>query len=372
MTKAQEAYRRAALKRQQAVLRDARRTELAIVAEQDVCFGLIMDDYRRGHTSGGTITRRLQAFAAAVQNIIGDALALGAHDWWRSAVELWADAAVEEPRLMAAIALSPRRSLAESKARDRASAAFALLDILTPPSMREVLEIINAPVNGLTWRERLSGMTSRRVSQRGIANAVAEAYAAGGNIDDVTRAVRPLVHESSTAARRIARTESLRVANEMHERSMDEAGDIVIGHTYTATLDAVTRPEHAARHGRVVKKPGYRIALPDGPNCRCEWIPIFDHDVKIFGRPGTLPPEASKVEAFAGWFDQQPRHRRVAVVGTDAYARAQTKFGVQDPTWEQVTAASPSIETERIRGTLEEKQTAAREARRASRRMEAA
>lgn len=369
---AQAAYVRGSKGRQLDVLRDCRRTELALVAEQDRCFGLIMGDYRAGVMSGSSIERRLDALSMVFRDTLDDAFTVGAHDWWHSAVGLWADAAAVDSRLMAAIALTPSANgLAESRGSNRSSAFSALLQILTPPDVREVLQIINTPVNGQTWGERLKTLTSKQVTQRGIANAVAAAYSAGGNVADVAQAVKPLVAGSTVTARRIARTESVRIANELHERSMDEAGDAVIGYTRRATLDSVTQPSHAAANGRVFKKDQDRESLPSRPNCRCWYDPILSSDVLVFGRANSLPPEVQHVEAFAGWFDQQSRTRRVAVVGEKAYARAVAKYGVQDPTWEQVTGASPTLEVDRLRGTLQERQDAAVAARR-SRRKDAA
>lgn len=358
--RATDAYRDASVGRQRSILRDVSRTELAIVRESDLCYGLILSDYREGTLSSSSILRRLEAFSMSVRDVLDDSLRLGSVDWWRSAVELWGVAAEKDPRILASIALAPERPLIESKTR---TVLGALFEILKAPETLEVLSIINAPVNGKTWRERLSTMTSQRISSARVAKAVAVAYSAGGNIEDVRRAIRPLVQSSAAAARTIARTESVRVANAMAERSMSQAGSALLGYTYNATLDDVVRPEHAARNGRVYKVGEKRIELPDGPNCRCWYTPILSSDVKVFGRPGSLPPEASKVVAFASWFDQQTPGRRIAIVGEKVYRAAALKAGVAVPSWEDVGAVSPNIESERIRGELETKQAAARAAR---------
>lgn len=361
--KATAVYRKAGDLRQEQVLHDASRTEAAIAAAGDDCFTGIMDDWRARKLSEGTYYNRLQAYDAQVGGIIEDALRLGAHDWWESALLLWAKAADAEPSLMAAIALSPKNELKESSFV--AGAFSMLLKIVDPPTHREVMSIINKPVNGETWRERLGQMTTRRVAPGAVAKAIANAYSAGGNVDDVKRALRPIVGTKGAAARTIARTESVRVANEMHERSMAQAGDALIGYTYEATLDDVVRPEHAARHGRVFKKDDpKRIQLPDGPNCRCHYSAIIAADVTVFGRPGSLPPEAKKVEEFANWYDKQSPHRREQIVGKERFKAAVEKYGVGDPSWEQVTSASPNLETLRVRGDLEKAARAARSQRR--------
>lgn len=360
-SRAQSAYSAANLQRQRSVVADARRAELAIVSEADECFGHIMSDHRDGSLSDATIRRRLESFALSVRDVIEKALVLGSRTWWNASVDVWARAAEQDPALMRAIAFSPRASgtLRESASEYRA-AAFALLEIMSPPSVLEVLSIVNAPVNGQTWRERLSVMTSLRVSQREMAGAIAKAYAAGGNISEVQRAIRPLVQKSASAARTIARTESLRVANTMRERASEAAGDAVVGYTRRATLDDVTRPEHARQNGRVFKKGEPRPSMPDGPNCRCWYDDILATDVKVFGRPGSLPPEARHVEAFARWFDGETPARKVAAVGREAFDRAAAKFKTTNPSWEQIGGATPDIESQRIRGELDQKIAAAK------------
>lgn len=150
--------------------------------------------------------------------------------------------------------------------------------IFKPLSRAEVDAIISQKVAGVTWQQRLRHW-SRKISDVGaLKDRLAQLYSRGANIDEMARELKPLVSMIEASARRIARTEGMRIANMTNDKTYEDAG--VDEFLYHATLDDVVRPEHAADHGKVFTKKN-KIPLPRGPNCRCWYSPVFSGDYKM-------------------------------------------------------------------------------------------
>lgn len=158
-----------------------------------------------------------------------------------------------------------------------------VLDLLfPPPSEQQVFAIVFAT----GWQLRLA---SKLATPEALAQTVATGLVLGQSPPEIARQLLPVVQGVESAARRIARTEGLRVAGEMQLRCSEQLGDLVIGQRVRATLDVNTRPAHRARDGQAYYarpgpgQQGYdRMPRPpleaDGTvawNCRCYLTPIL-------------------------------------------------------------------------------------------------
>lgn len=141
------------------------------------------------------------------------------------------------------------------------------------------------------WPRRIAAQT-RLADPATIATLITQGLAAGRTPAQIARDVRPLVQGVQTSARRVARTECMRVAGEVQLQAWDELGDMVVGYQVHATLDQNTRPEHRDRDGTTYwkePKPGQKglDEMPRPPlesardsykvafNCRCFLAPVL-------------------------------------------------------------------------------------------------
>jgi len=156
-----------------------------------------------------------------------------------------------------------------------------VFSVFDPPPRARILEIIRKPVAGETWKQRLNKWSHRIVSKEQLIDRIARTYSEGGNLEDLKRAILPLVRNVETTARRIARTEGMRIAGEMANETFLQERDEIVAYHLNATLDSHTRPEHRARDGRCYlpgPDGGVPWVVPDKPNCRCHWTPVFRWD----------------------------------------------------------------------------------------------
>ncbi len=120
----------------------------------------------------------------------------------------------------------------------------------------------------------------------------------GQSQQEIARAILPAVQGVRASARRIARTESLRVAGAVQMDTHEGLGDLVVGYRVMATVDKNTRAWHAKRDGTIYyadPAPGQKgyAQMPHPPeepadpaerpagtpqmafNCRCTLIPVL-------------------------------------------------------------------------------------------------
>lgn len=127
-------------------------------------------------------------------------------------------------------------------------------------------------------REFLDGYVSElaeglaKTSYDNVRRIVEASQQEGASVDDVARQLREGLPElNDRRAMLIARTETIRAANGASLHQAIESG-VVTTKTWTATMDARTRPEHMAMHGTTV---AIDAEFPNGeqypgePNCRC-------------------------------------------------------------------------------------------------------
>ena len=222
--------------------------------------------------------------------------------------------------------------------------------IIPPPSEDVVRSIIETETAGTSWQgriEKLSGL----VDPERTANALVKGYAEGKNLQELTRDVLPHVTgQVRSSAKRIARTEGLRVANEMQRQSYQDLGPLMVGIQILETLDNNTRPHHALRHGTIYFNDGRQPdisklpVLPDEPNCRGFDIPVLKTPDEIANDP-ELKSEFENADGepipdpqtYSQWFDEADEGRRKLAVGVRRYAavvkRLQQRGEKRSPKW---------------------------------------
>lgn len=231
---------------------------------------------------------------------------------------------------------------------DEEWAAWVEENVFPPPSREAVLEIIHRPNAGVAWKERIRGL-SKLVEPEKIASAMTAGIADGKNIAELSRDVLQHVEGGIKAsARRIARTEGLRVANTMQRDSYADLGDLSVGIQILETLDQHTRPHHALRSGQIFYSDGRQPdisqapVLPDEPNCRGFDIPVmsppeeFRDDpvmAALFQNAGghAIPDPAT----YSQWWAGADVGRKKISVGSGRFnAMARKLGGTREPEWE--------------------------------------
>lgn len=224
---------------------------------------------------------------------------------------------------------------------------FVARNVFPPPSIERIAEIVTQPVAGVAWPERIRAL-SRLVEPGKVATAIVAGVGEGLNPQQIYKEVLPLVDGGvKSSARRIARTESLRVANEMQREMYKDIDDLVVGIQIVASLDERTRPHHVLRNGTVYWKDGRspRVeelpVLPDEPNCRCFDVPVLSTPDGFGDDPGltadirnasgySVPDPA----AYSAWFDKADHGRRAIAVGARRYNEMKNRLsGIRSPEW---------------------------------------
>lgn len=244
----------------------------------------------------------------------------------------------DAPQAALAIALSLQeaRQLTGPQRRQVQAQLFPAL------SAERTAQIVMQPTNGMTWNARIARISGLAPPEQ-LAALVVQGISQGQTLDRMARMILPSVQNVRTSARRIARTEGMRVAHEARMTAYDGLGDLVIGYQIHATMDWRVRPHHAARNGTVYykqPKPGQpsvaRMPRPpleeDGTvahNCRCYITPVLDVDPDIERDPAAkalftdndhklVPDPVTYSDWFASASDQERRWavgaRRLATI----------------------------------------------------------
>lgn len=194
-----------------------------------------------------------------------------------------------------------RLPLREADTDDR----VALFDLIFPPPDAAT---VDAVVYASGWPARVAA-SSRLAAPELLAATVAQGYAAGQSQRQIAQDLLPHVRQVQASARRVARTEGLRIAHEVQLRAHAGLGDLVIGYQVHATRDSRTRPAHAARDGTVYYRnpqpgqPGYD-AMPRPPleadgtvahNCRCWLSPVLRDPDSAQAAAEPLPAGATRL-----------------------------------------------------------------------------
>ncbi len=250
-------------------------------------------------------------------------------------------------------------------------AAWVAENVFPPPPLETVLEIVHRPMGGLDYKERITAL-SKLVDPDRVANALVTGYAEGKNVAQLAKDVLPHVEGGIKAsARRIARTEGLRIANTMQRESYKDLGDLMIGLQILETLDQNTRPHHALRHGTIYYingTPPIEEApdLPDEPNCRGFDVPVLRPPEELANDPVMAPVFQNAAGhaipdpvTYSQWWQSADVGRQKIAVGTGRYNAMASKLGgTREPEWEDfIDAKGRRLKVAELKGeTVEERE----------------
>ena len=226
--------------------------------------------------------------------------------------------------------------------------------LLFPPlSQADVDRILVSPgYNKLTWQERFQRYVP--ADQDAIHRELVAGIGEGENIRGLRKRMETIVAGPSYKAQRIARTEGRRVAEQGSMEAYSGMGEMLEGMQILAVMDEATRPEHAARNGKI-----YRVRddgppdqffdeegrplpeLPDAPNCRCTSIPVlktpkeFEDDPRVKAEFENAAREnIPDPAAYTEWWQSTAEKNRVEAVGVRRYQVVDDRLSAgQLPEW---------------------------------------
>jgi SPP1 gp7 family putative phage head morphogenesis protein len=168
----------------------------------------------------------------------------------------------------------------------------------------------------------------------------------------IAKQLLPAVNNVRASARRVARTEGLRVLHAAQDRCHEQIDDIIAGQQIHATIDANTRPHHRARNGAVwmkgsseTKQEALQLehgadGVPDEANCRCWISPIMTPPAHIVNDPAKMAvftQNAGKVvpdpKTWDTWFQGADDRRRRVAVGVKRLRAAERIVGKDQLTY---------------------------------------
>ena len=270
--------------------------------------------------------------------------------WWRAEFPPLVFAEDKEPNGGGVPPLIPRSDLEPVTAKQNLSPAEyqKLLKevVFPPPSEQQVRDIVLRPINGKAWPARVNDLSRLVTDPNGLADQLTKAYASGANLDDLQKMARPFTNNVTASARRIVRTEGLRIAGETGRAQYAKLGKMLQGAQIVATLDENTRSAHAARNGKIYwNVPGKTPtlaempSLPDEPNCRCYDKPVLtppagantpQFQATFSNSAGKSIPDPS---AYAQWFSNADAGRQKMAVGARRFDAVAKKDRGKTPTW---------------------------------------
>lgn len=229
-----------------------------------------------------------------------------------------------------------------------------LIDYIAPPDDPKLIkEVVYQKVHGVGWEERLAGATRTSATPRQISEIVRKALEKGETHSQIQKRLLPIVDGVRSTAKRLVRTESLRVTHGVQIKTWEEGmGELIIGYQIHAVLDHTTRPTHRHRNGTIYyrepkagqlgfdKMPHPPIE-PDGTiawNCRCGVSPILRPLKHLEGKPDLQQQIAAKSNDLIGdmttydrWFENADERRRRLAVGTARYSTAKAMYSGKAP-----------------------------------------
>lgn len=263
--------------------------------------------------------------------------------------------------------LAPLREPARSEMSIESQKDLFSRLLFPPPSPAKVAQIVfNPPVTrqiphvhvrreeeppipvAVPWPERIAAL-SRLAPPEQLASIVATGYAMGKSQREIAKDLLPAVNGVRSSARRIARTEGLRVASAIQMEAHEALGDLVAGYQIHAVLDQSTQPLHAARNGLVwlktdprPKQVVLRMELPECPtraNCRCFESPVLQAIPRIVNDPvlrGQFDTAAGRLivdpQVYSDWWEKTDERSKRIAVGSKRFQAVRDKLNAE-PTW---------------------------------------
>lgn len=225
---------------------------------------------------------------------------------------------------------TPLDVLRKAKLTDKEKKELAEKLIFAPPDARTVGQVLTRG----DWEGRLDSLSGEITNKRAVIGELVTGYSQGESVAALKKRVEPLVGGIKSSAQRIARTEAMRVAENMQREAWEPLGDMMVGAQIIAVLDERTRPEHSTRNGQIYYKnpvgaqrsmaelPG----LPDAPNCRCMASPVLAPPPDLATNKtlrdalaASGPSGQTDPSTYGQWFKAADPGRRKLVVGVGRY-----------------------------------------------------
>ena len=290
--------------------------------------------------SRGDAARAIDIIAREMPDMLERVFEQHARWSWRRSVEVWSGVLTRRQ----AERLAKRRALIREDDDDRMAdlgeidADGEKIAVFKPPRRSTIQRWIDNPGwyagSSKGWRERFADYSKKIADPEQMRSTIARMFAAGESPKAIRNAIMPIVGNLKASAQRIARTETLRIAEEAQRATYAQVDDLVGGIQIWATLDDRTRPEHAMRSGTIYAKDAAPL-VPDEPNCRCFSSPVLRDDAEIIkadvsGRPiagltivnGTV----HDLDTWASWFDDQTPARQRAIIGPERWEAITSKI----------------------------------------------
>jgi len=232
---------------------------------------------------------------------------------------------------------------------DRDEAMRMIRGLLMPaPTEEQAWEWLSQGASGgMAWDERLKHWEDK--ARTSMLNELSIGLAAEENVDKLRARIKPFADGVAWKAQRIARTEGNRVAEQASRACFGGMGDLLDGMQIVAVIDQWTRPEHAARNGRVYRRDkddAYHDEsgdllpdLPDEPNCRCMTIPVLSMPDEFKNEPalratfetaaGDLIPDPA---SYTDWWQGAGERERSTAVGVKRYQAVRDRLE-RKPRW---------------------------------------
>lgn len=259
------------------------------------------------------------------------------------------------PRPIPLAALDPLGPFRDLAPEEPAWDDFDIDDFLFPSPPRETIDQV---VFGSGWQYWLGNAAGTRNPDQ-LASIISSGFAFGRNPQEIARDLLPAVDGVRSAARRIARTEGMRIAGAMQMQAHDQLGDLCVGFQVLPLLDQHSRPWHAARKGITYwknPKPGQKGLRqmphppdePDDPGerpagtpkrahwCRCTLLPVLRAIDSLTDHPAFRNAQQDLIPdplLYRDWFRQADERRRRIAVGVRRYERMKAELG-RKPEWE--------------------------------------
>lgn len=176
------------------------------------------------------------------------------------------------------------------------------------------------------------------------AGLIWQGIAAGQDRKKIAASLTDLFGGYAVAARRVARTEGLRVATATQLAASEQVSELIPAYQIVAVLDSRTRPEHRARNGTIYyrnPRPGQLgfDVMPHPPidpggviayNCRCILIPVFE-TADVMATPDP--------DSMADWWSGASEPEREVVAGATRLELTRRELG-REPSWFDLIDAS--------------------------------
>lgn len=226
--------------------------------------------------------------------------------------------------------------------------------IFRPLPLERANELIQTETEGVSYQQRILNLSRRTLDPEAVAAQIGIGISAGKGPREIAREIRPLIGGYKAGAERIARTESLRVANMTRQESFKQFDRVMAGQRLIETLDERTRPHHQARHGTIFVKdeflgafPGSKPldqapTLPDEPNCRGTYTMVLKPRDGLLDVIEPRHPIASSIDGpvkdpgtYSKWFDKQNETRKARIAKRGRWRVTKEKLGRQ-PKWKEL------------------------------------